>query len=600
MRALGTAVFLLGFGFVAAGCSHDDNGGNGPDLSVGGDLSVNDGGGTGDGGGGIGGTGLTGTGTSCTGTSQCTGGQVCLGIGACACPPYQAYCSGQCIPVANDGQNCGGCGVTCTGTAACYGGKCIASGCPTGSGLMACSNACVDTQTDNDHCGNCTNKCDPTSTTAPTGCVGGVCVAIAGSTTGPGCSGGGPPITVSTPGGGTCAGVIASNTFTFALCSCAGISNSGSLQTDGFDSLKGPYPPGATWPAGLGAGVGANGSVSNGATMNVGGALFCSENATADSTADVRQELHVGANASPLAMTVGDDAYIHGTVAGNPLTINKTLYHPGGNTGVSGTTAAAIVNQPVTVLPPCDYCSGQQPGLIGVGSIVSARSGTNNDNASINLSSTLFSSGTGPSRLDLPCGNYYLDAISRDATIVAHGHVALYIGAGITAGNVNFTLDPTATFDIFVGGTITNGGTFQVGSQNYPALTRMYIAGGATPGSVSFSSVANIYGNLYYGAGRLTLSSGTTAFGAIYAGSVDGTADLTIHYDRQVVQQGLTCPPTGGSTDAGSSSAGGPCTTCKDCNNQACNGGTCGPCKTNADCCAPLTCINGTCTLPIQ
>src|SRR5262249_39679347 len=83
--------------------------------------------------------------------------------------------------------------------------------------------------------------------------------------------------------------------------------------------------------------VGANGSVSNSDSFNIGGALFCSMNATADSLADVRQELHVGANASPLAMTVGDDAYIHGTVAGNPLTIKKTLYHPGGKTGVGGT-----------------------------------------------------------------------------------------------------------------------------------------------------------------------------------------------------------------------------------------------------------------------
>src|SRR5262245_52734150 len=128
---------LVALTFVAC---HNDSGtptGGGADMAVGGGGGGGGGGDLGAGGGGVGGTGLSGTGTPCGGTSQCTGGQVCLGIGACACPPYQAYCNGQCIPVANDSKNCGGCGVTCTGNAACYGGQCVASGCPTGSGLTA-------------------------------------------------------------------------------------------------------------------------------------------------------------------------------------------------------------------------------------------------------------------------------------------------------------------------------------------------------------------------------------------------------------------------------------------------------------------------------
>jgi hypothetical protein len=246
------------------------------------------------------------------------------------------------------------------------------------------------------------------------------------------------------------------------------------------------------------------------------------------------------------------------------------------------------------------------PGPIDVASIVTARvtnaGGTNNDNKTISLSDTLFSSGGGPSRLDLPCGNYYLDGVTRDATIVAHGHTALYVGIkGITAGNVNFTLDPTATFDIFVNGTVSNSGTFTMGSQNYPALTRMYIGG---TGTLNFSSSANIFGNLY-DAGHIGLSSGTTVYGALYAGSLDGTADLTIHYDRQVVVQGVTCPPppnmsmpdggTSGGTDGGTTGCG----TCKDCNNQACINGTCGMCTDSSQCCPPLICAAGSCILPI-
>jgi hypothetical protein len=538
--------------------------------------------------GGVPGTGLNGSGTTCSTTTDCTGGQICTSVGVCACPPYQDLCNGMCIPTANDAKNCGHCGTVCTGSSACYGGFCNPTGCP--GGLKACNNACVDTSTDDNNCGGCGHQCLPMGG-KPTGCAGGTCVAIAGSTTGgPGmCPAGGPPIDVTGSGTGTCAGIVASNTFTFALCSCSSINNTGSLVTDGFDSLKGPYPsPPPKWPNSLGAGVGANGNVSNDSTLNIGGSLFCSGDASASSTADIRQDLHVGGSAGGFDATVAGDAYLHGS-AGGALNV-KGMVHTG-----------------VTVAPPCVYCPGQMPGQIDVASIVQARvtnaGGTNNDNASIMLSDTLFSSGGGPSRLDLPCGNYYLDGITRDATIYAHGHTALYVGTkGVTAGNVVFSLDPTATFDIFVNGPVSNSGSFTLGEQNYPALTRMYVGG---TGTLSFSSSANIYGNLY-DANHIGLSSGTTVYGALYAGSLDGSADLTIHYDRQVAVQGLTCPPPPGmsiadggmsSGDGGSSTTG--CGSCKDCNNQACIMGMCSMCTDSSQCCPPLTCVNGSCVVSV-
>jgi hypothetical protein len=576
---LGSAI-LASLAFAACASNNaspanlDLSAAGGDDLSGpgGGDLSTV----VGDGG--VGGTGLNGSGTGCKTNADCTGGQICSSVGLCACPPYQDLCSGQCIPTANDAKNCGHCGVMCTGAAACYGGLCNPGGCP--AGLTACSNACFDTQTDNNHCGNCATKCMPTAGGQQTGCINGSCMPIAGSVTGgPGaCPGGGPQISVT--GTGDCAGILASNTFTFALCSCSNINNTGSLVTDGFDSLKGPYPvPAPPWPFSLGAGVGANGNVSNDSTLNIGGALFCSGDANASSTANIRQDLYVGGNAGGFDATVAGDAFIHGTV--------------GGALHVMGT-----VTKGVTVPPPCEYCPNQTPGPIDVAGIVTARvtnaGGTNNDNKTISLSDTLFSSGGGSSRLDLPCGNYYLDGITRDAIIYAHGHTALYVGTkGITAGNVTFSLDPTATFDIFVAGPINNSGTFTLGAQNYPALTRMYVAG---TGALTFSSSADIFGNLY-DAGHIGLSSGTTVYGALYAGSLDGTADLTIHYDRQVVVQGATCPPPTGLVDGGT---GMGCGSCKDCNNQACINGMCADCTTDSDCCPPLICEQGMCLQPVK
>jgi hypothetical protein len=599
MRAprLGIALFAS----LAFAACHNNNGATKgtPDLAApggGGDMATAggvDGAGVSSGDGGLAGTGLNGSGTTCASNADCTGGQICAAVGACACPPYQDLCNGTCIPTANDPKNCGHCGVTCTGRAACYGGQCNPNGCP--NGLTACSNACVDTQTDNNNCGTgmagCGHKCMPTASGQATGCVGGACVPIAGSVTGGpnSCPSGGPQVNVSGGSGmGTCAGILASNTFTFALCSCTNINNTGSLVTDGFDSLKGPYPaPPPPWPYSLGAGVAANGTVSNDSTLNVGGALYCSGNATASSTVNVRQDLHVGGNANSFDANVAGDAYVKGSVSGSLHVTGK-------------------LHQGVSQSPPCDYCPGQMPGPIDVATIVNARvtnaAGTNNDNKSINLSATLFSSGTGPSRLDLPCGNYYLDGINRDATIFAHGHTALYVGTkGITAGNVNFSLDPTATFDIFVAGSITNSGTFTLGAQNTPALTRMYVA---STGTLTFSSSANIYGNLY-DAGHIGLTSGTTVYGSLYAGSLDGTADLTIHYDRQVAVQGETCPPPPGVSvpdggTSGGADGGSGCGSCKDCNNQACINGACGACTDSSQCCAPLQCVQGMCVIVIS
>jgi len=59
---------------------------------------------------------------------------------------------------------------------------------------------------------------------------------------------------------------------------------------------------------------------------------------------------------------------------------------------------------------------------------------------------------------------------------------------------------------------------------------------------------------------------------------------------------GGACAPCAPGTDAGT---GGPgqtsCGTCLDCKGQACNGGVCGSCSSSADCCAPLSCVGGSC-----
>jgi hypothetical protein len=402
------------------------------------------------------------------------------------------------------------------------------------------------------------------------------------------CAGGGPPITVIYPTGGpmVCAGNLAQTTFTWALCSCSDMALSANFNTDAFNSAQGPYMPG-----GLGGGVGINGQLQSSQVTDVGGTLWCSGSTatglgiTASAPLTVGQDMHSGGPVTTGMSTVGTNAYINGNAKGGTLAITGTLYQSPGDTDTGVTDQSLVNNTAVTVPLPC-ACT--QADIIPVANIVAARQ-TNNDNASIGLNPALFTNANPPQRLDLPCGNYYLNSLSINAptTIVAHGQTALYIGGDIVNSiPLSLTLDPTAQLDIFVAGTITSSANLNIGSPNYPALTRTYV-GSANP--LSFSAGVSLAGNLYDAAALVKWSAQTVIYGAVFAGSFNASAGVQIHYDRQVVNVGQSCPGPGGS-------GGGPsCNTCRDCNNQACNGGKCGACTSSAQCCAPLLCISGTC-----
>jgi hypothetical protein len=573
LRHIMTLVWLASVA-LGSGCDHDasmngtDDGGNGGDGDAAAVAPSEDGS-----------TDGSTPGAGCT--PACGGGQSCVN-GACVCPAYQAFCNGSCIPVSADPNNCGACGTTCTGALACSAGLCSSSCLP---GLDICNHSCVDLKSNNANCGTCGNPCSTGQ-----GCVDGQCKAAAALGPAPAkCAGGGPPIVVQAPGGsGVCAGNLAQTTFTWALCSCKDVQTSQVFQTDAYDSTKGPYMPG-----GVGGGVGLNGDWKSSSTTDVGGTLWSSAatGLTASSPMTVRQELHAGADVSVHMCTVSDDAFIVGNATGNPMTIGKTLYQTPGATH-TGVTAAAVVPKTVTVPPPCS-CSPS--AILPVAAIVASKK-TMNDNALIGLDAGLLTGANPPQRLDLPCGEYYLTGIQTSiaVTIVAHGHTAIYIDGDLIASSpITITLDPAAELDVFISGTIKASQKFWIGSPNYPALSRTYVGGSA---ALVISSNVTLATNLYDPTALITWSAPVEVYGAVVAGDFVASQVVKIHYDRQVVQAGQDCP-SAGSPDGGTAVT---CTTCKDCNNQACVNGTCGPCTDSSQCCAPLQCFNGTCTLPIQ
>jgi hypothetical protein len=537
-----------------------DGGGTGGDA----DLAISGDGGAGDGGSGC--------------SPACSGGQLCIN-NSCACPAYQAFCNGQCIPVSSDPNHCGDCTTSCSGATACSAGQCATSCLP---GLDICNHACVDYKSDSQNCGSCGHPC-----ATGTGCVDGQCKPAAPVGPAPAkCVGGGPPITIPSGGGGSgCAGNVAQTTFTWALCSCNAVNASQQLFTDAYDSTKGPYTPG-----GLGASVGLDGKWTSSQSVDISGTLWASlshstaqDGLVTSSPMTVRQELHAGGAVTAQMCMVTDDAYISGNAIG-PLTIGKTLYQTPGATRTN-VTATTVVSKTVTVPPPCDCSAG---ALLPIKATVAAKK-TANDNAAIGLDPALLVGGSPPQRLDLPCGEYYLTGIDSPiaVTIVAHGRTALYIdGDVVTSSPLAITLDPTAELDIFVAGTIKASQTLAIGSPNYPALSRTYV-GGATP--LVLSQGVRLATNLYDATAQVTWSAPVEVYGSIFAGNFVSSQTVKIHYDRQVLQAGHDCP-----------TGGGGCNSCKDCNNQACVNGSCGACTDNSQCCAPLVCSDGTCIVPIS
>jgi hypothetical protein len=395
------------------------------------------------------------------------------------------------------------------------------------------------------------------------------------------CTNGGPPINVPVNMTAACTGNLAQTTFTWALCSCNNVNGTDALQTDIYDSTKGPYPQAGP----LGGSVGANGVLQSSSLVVIGGTLWTAGSTGISSTGsvNVKEELHVNGPVNVRGFSVGYDAFVNGAVSGGTLSIGKNLTVPNGVTP----TGTAVVGQtihvppPVSVPPPC-RCAPSD--IIPVATIVAARA-MNNDDAAIGLNPSIVTGPTGGIRLDLPCGEYYLNGITNSdpVAIVAHGHTALYIGSNISpSATLTITLDPTATLDLFVAGTINTSNTLTIGNINYPALSRTYIGGSQ---ALTFSSGVSLGTNFYAPNAHLDWGAGTDIYGSVFSGDFLGSSKVAIHYDSAVLQQGSSCGPPPGN-----------CSSCQQCGNQACNSGMCGSCMNSTQCCAPLFCVGGTCT----
>jgi hypothetical protein len=536
-------------------------------------------------------------------------GEDALDVDAFSCPGFgEELCSGTCVNTQVNPSHCGACNVACGAQQVCLSNGC-ADGCP--APLSECAQTCVDTDSDNANCGSCGNACS-----MGMGCVDGDCVPAVPVGPDPAkCVGGGAPIVVDTGTAATCTGGLVQTAFTYGLCACNDIgvpAISAQVSVDAYDSTTGPYVPG-----GSGGSVGANDSISMTSNFTVTGDLRTTgvPGLTVRGTTIVGKSLHV-ANAldRQAVLSVGLDAFVGAITGSSPASVTGALHTPSCSPAPSSFTFGSCVAGAVSVPPPC-RCAPSE--LIPIQALVAHYAiPANNDNALIGLDPDVYAN-PAPGRLELPCGYYYLSRINaaQETTIGVHGRTAIFIGGSISAGSaLTFTLTPGSTLDVFVGGTLFAGAQLTVGTPAYPTETRYWVGGTCAPGgascqlngdccslactggtcapdgttnppfSVNLTSNNQLAGLFYAPNGMVVTSSDLEMYGAIFAGDYHSSSSTLIHYDRAALKE--ECPGTPPTT----------CASCADCGNQACVGGTCGACTTDADCCQPLYCLtDGTC-----
>lgn len=532
----------------------------------------------------------------------CSGRQTCT-EGDCTCPRYHQQCDGTCEALHVDPDNCGACGNECTGDEVCSAGTCSTQCLP---GRAKCGNACVDRATDDDHCGECGNTC-PTGE----GCVRGNCRPKVNLGNPPAkCDGGGPQIDIDFEANTDrrCLGNVAQRSFRWAICSCDDLQFGNKLKADAYDSTLGRYEPG-----GLGGSLGTNGQFNATDQTHVWGGTWTSSNRGIrfENKTTVELELHSGGDAHfENDTTVAGNAYVEDDVTGQgPVDFDSTLHTPRTSQISSGANYSNYVETSVDIPTVCKRC--ESPSRVPVDGIVADHSGTNNDNQAVGLDPAALQQPGDPTRLELPCGEYYLDGIDTDEklTIVATGRTALYIDGDVRAKNkVSIQPAPDAEFDVFIAGDAEFENDVAIGSPAYPTSMRFWVGGDR--GWIADNKLdAGAY--IYALPGGVTVKNKAEIFGGLYTQKLDAGNDVFVHYDRAILDAGKTCnepeppSPPDGSLDAGFSDADGssdtPDTHSGGGDDGQMDGGTSDPptsacrerdepCARDDDCCSPMIC----------
>lgn len=396
------------------------------------------------------------------------------------------------------------------------------------------------------------------------------------------CGGSGSVLDLAAGGNATvCRGMLASNVFTHALCTCGDVAVPRQLFSSGFDSDGMDRHRG-------GAAVGLNGGFARVGNISVNGSLKVASSqpiVTAGSVA-VGGDLWLGGSMTVAGvLTVARDAWLLQTVSavgvaaiGRDLhTAPDAMLRSVGVATVTGSTTSA----PLTLTPPC---ACEPADLLDIAALVSAaRSGNDDEAAGIDAM-------TGETRaamdgtVTLDCGRLYFPSLKgMTAHFRVSGHVAIFVDGDVEATS-QFALDlePGAELDWFIAGNFMLADGARIGDAMRPAATRIYVGGAQ---EIQLPGTTQAAFNLYAPAASVSVGGGGDVFGGIFAQRVSTGADLLLHYDRAILRSKDAC-----------SAAPGSCQHCAQCGaGLTCVSSACFTCETDVDCCAPFACLSGKC-----
>ncbi|OGQ24065.1 MAG: hypothetical protein A2138_11265 [Deltaproteobacteria bacterium RBG_16_71_12] len=414
-----------------------------------------------------------------------------------------------------------------------------------------------------------------------------------------------PGVVGVTPSAAVCGADLAATTFRFGLCTCEDLAFSTVLRVEAFRADPSQPVEGGS--------AGTNGSFTSTGDSSIAGTLAVGGSALPIGNHEIGGELYTQGDVTSAGdIDIGADAWVGGDLRGFVTDVVGTLHVPAASTVGLGTTAASVVNTPVTVEPPCPCDPGDR---LDVNAFI-ADAEQHNDDAAIGLTRDALIGLLQPKELTLPPGRYYVDRISAVAPLwlTVTGPTALYVGGDVESVSVfEIHIEGAGELDLFVGGSLLASGDFEMGVEGGPpSKVRTYIAGAE---DIVLAGDLDFQGNLWAPNARLIAAGPLDVEGALLVREIVEAGVIHVGWDESVQDGAGSCDETGmpvdGGDDGGNSGdpGGDPggdqsgddpppaagCDSCEDCGNQACNDGVCGACASSLDCCAPLVCAGGTC-----
>jgi hypothetical protein len=359
----------------------------------------------------------------------------------------------------------------------------------------------------------------------------------AGAVDGPrlSCSGLGAPIRLPTAAGPQCASVLSQRSHRFALCSCDSVNVTARINTDFFDST------GASVALPPPAAVGINGDLQSSNIIQILGSVYVAGagGITTSERVVALGSLYVAGPSRALppasVIDVAGDAYVGGDVDGALLVGGTVHIDPGADTSRANISGGEIVEEPVTVAPPCDCRSN----VVELGAAI-ASAMSNNDNQAAGIAADRLAAVTTSTVLDVPCGSFALTAIDAQQAVflAVHGRALVAVaGDVVLRAGLTVTLDPGAELDLVVGGRLVASGGNPVGSVA-PARFRIWVAGSP---SIVFDDAPTVGAVIHAADAQLMASSGLELSGGLLARGVVIGGQLNLHFDHAVLSSGAAC-----------------------------------------------------------